>query len=52
MDITFTLLDLVQIGLMLGACYACFRWGHHKGVVDTVDFFESEGIIKVEDADS
>lgn len=52
MDITFNLLDVIQIGLMLGACYACFRWGHHKGINDTINFFEDEGVIEVKDRDS
>lgn len=48
MDIALNLLDLIHIALMLLACYACFRWGHYKGINDTVEFFESEGIIEVE----
>lgn len=40
--------DLIQIGLLLAACYACYRKGHRKGVEDTLDFFEQEGIIETE----
>lgn len=49
MEFTISLLDFVHIGLMLAACYACFRWGHYKGITDTVEFFEKEGIIEVEE---
>lgn len=52
MGITFSLLDVIQLALMLGACYACFRWGHYRGITDTVEFFEKEGIIEVEEADT
>ena len=46
MDTTFTLYDLIQMALMIFACYACFKWGHERGVNDTIDFFEAEGIIE------
>ena len=29
-------LNLTQIILMVGACYACHLWGVHKGVSDTI----------------
>jgi hypothetical protein len=45
-NITFTLYDLMQMGLMLAACFACYKWGHSKGVDDAIDFFESEGLIE------
>ena len=48
-NITFTLYDIIQIVLMLGACYAFYRNGHEKGVNDTLDFFESEGLIEKEE---
>lgn len=44
------LYDIIQISLLLLACYACFKLGHKKGVEDTLDFFENEGIIESEDA--
>jgi hypothetical protein len=43
---------LIQIALMLGACYSCYKWGHYKGITDTVEFFEDQGIIEVEERDS
>jgi len=50
MNYTFTLYDMIQIALMLAACYACFKWGHNKGVEDTLDYLESEGVIEKENA--
>ena len=49
-NITFTLYDLIQLGLMLAACFACYKWGHNSGVDDAIDFFEAEGIIEKENA--
>lgn len=45
-SITFSLYDLIQLSLMLAACFACYKWGHQKGMEDTLDFFESEGVIE------
>lgn len=42
------ILDFIQLFLMLGACYACYKAGHHRGITDTVEFFEEEGIIEIE----
>lgn len=50
-SIVFSLMDIFHIALMVGACYACYRWGHHRGMVDTVNFFEDEGIIEVKEID-
>lgn len=49
--ITFTLIDLMQIGLLLAACYACYRRGISKGIGDTLDFFEQQGLIEKEQED-
>ena len=49
-NIPFPLYDLIQLGLMLAACFACYKWGHNKGVDDAIDFFESEGLIEKESA--
>lgn len=46
-EITFSLYDLIQLGLMLLACYCCKVYGYQKGVVDTLDFFEKNGIIEI-----
>jgi hypothetical protein len=48
-NITFSLYEIIQIVLMLVTCYACYKNGHEKGVNDTLDYFESEGIIEKEE---
>ena len=48
-SITFTLMDLLQIGLMIAACYACYLRGVNKGIGDTLEFFEEQGLIEKED---
>ena len=50
MNYTFTLYDMIQIALLLAACYSCFKWGHNRGVGDTLDYLESEGVIEKENA--
>jgi len=49
-EIYFYLKDLVQIALLLLACFACYKWGHRKGVEDTLEFMENQGIIESQDA--
>ena len=44
-QVTFTLYDIIQIVLMLLACFACKAYGYAKGISDTVGFFEDKGII-------
>ena len=46
---TFTLYDVIQIGLMLLACFACKAYGYQKGISDTVGFFEDKVIIEITD---
>lgn len=48
-EYTFTLYDIIQIVLMLLACYACRIQGYYKGVGDTIDFFHDKGIIEIDD---
>jgi len=48
-SITFTLMDLIQIGLMIAACYACYLRGVNKGIGDTLEFFEEQGLIEKEE---
>ena len=50
-QLTFTFYDIVQIVLMLTACYACKAYGYQKGISDTVGFFEDKGIIEITDDD-
>lgn len=48
-SITFSLFDMIQLFLMLGACYACNRWGYHRGIGDTIQFFDKQGILELEE---
>jgi hypothetical protein len=50
-QVTFTLYDVIQIVLMLLACFACKAYGYQKGISDTVGFFEDQGIIEITDDD-
>ena len=50
-QVTFTLYDIIQIVLMLLACFACKAYGYAKGISDTVGFFEDKGIIEITDDD-
>ena len=48
-QVTFTLYDIIQIVLMLLACFSCKAYGYQKGISDTVGFFEDKGIIEITD---
>ena len=48
-QVTFTLYDIIQIVLMLLACFACKAYGYQKGISDTVGFFEDNVIIEITD---
>jgi hypothetical protein len=37
---------VIQMALMLGACYFCYRWGHRAGIIDTLEVLEQEGVIE------
>ena len=50
-QLTFTFYDIIQLVLMLTACYACKIYGYQKGISDTVGFFEDKGIIELTDDD-
>lgn len=49
MEITLTLWDLGQVGLMVAACYGCYLKGLNKGIGDTLEFFEEQGLIEKEE---
>lgn len=48
-NFTFTFYDIVQIVLLLAACWACKASGYQKGISDTIGFFEDKGIIEFTD---
>lgn len=43
----FSLYDIIQLGLMLLACYCCKAYGYQKGIVDTLEYFDKGGIIEI-----
>lgn len=45
----FTTYDIIQILLLLAACWACKIYGYTKGISDTIAFFEDKGIIELTD---
>ena len=49
MEFTITLMDLGQIILLIIACYACYLKGLNKGIGDTLEFFEEQGLIEREE---
>jgi|LakMenEpi03Aug12_release.lakeMendotaPanAssembly.Ray.scaffolds.fasta_scaffold6548782_1 hypothetical protein len=51
-NIVFSLYDIIQISLLLLACFACYKKGHHKGIEDTLTFMEEQGIIETESQDA
>jgi hypothetical protein len=50
-QVNFAFYDIVQIVLLLAACYACRMSGYQKGIVDAVDFFHDKGIIDFDEND-
>ena len=44
-DVLFTLGDLIQIALMLAACYACYIKGELKGIEETVTELIDRGLL-------
>ena len=41
--------DVIQIALMLAACYACYWKGRHEGMVDIVLELVDRGLLDAED---
>lgn len=41
----FSWLDITQILLMLGACYACFTWGKYEGVSAVIQLLLDKKIV-------
>lgn len=51
-EATFSIMDLIQIALLLLACHCCKVYGYQKGIVDTLDYFNKEGILEVPDEET
>jgi hypothetical protein len=48
-DVVLTVGDLLQIALMLVACYACYRQGRSEGMVDIVLDLIDRGLLDAEE---
>lgn len=48
-DVLITGADLLQIALMLAACYACYVKGKVEGVEDAVTELIDRGLLDVEE---
>lgn len=44
-----TVADLIQIALLIGACYACYIKGKVNGVVDLANMLLERGKISLKD---
>ena len=44
-DVLFTLGDVIQIALLLVACYACYVKGELKGIEETVTELIDRGLL-------
>ena len=48
-DVIFTGMDLIQIILMLVACYACYVKGKVEGIEDTVTELIDRGLLDLDE---
>ena len=44
--------NVVEIVLLVGACYACHLWGIHKGISDTIFLLLEKKIVTQEDLEN
>jgi len=51
-DILLTGGDLLQIALMLVACYACYLKGKYEGIEETVTELIDRGLLDVEELEN
>jgi hypothetical protein len=48
-NVSVPLYDIIQIVLLLAACYCCKVYGFYQGVQDTVQTLIDQGVLKEED---
>ena len=48
-EVSFYVGDLIEIGLLLLACYCCKIYGYHKGITDTLEYLEKNNLVEVTD---
>lgn len=46
---TFTIMHLIEILLLLAACYCCWRAGVHQGVMQTIYVLQEAGVLEPEE---
>ncbi len=51
-DVVLTGGDLIQIALMLAACYACYWKGRQEGIEETVTELIDRGLLDVEELEN
>jgi len=47
----FSIMDLLQLGLMILACYACYCRGRITGIEQTVQTLADQGLIDLEEVE-
>lgn len=47
----FSIMDLLQLGLMILACYACYCKGRITGIEQTVQTLADQGLIDLEEVE-
>lgn len=47
-DHFLSLADLIQLVLMLAACYGCYRRGITVGTISTLEKLEQMGVVKLQ----
>jgi len=49
-EVSFYVGNLVEIGLLLLACYCCGMHGYQKGITDTLEYLDKNEMIETVDA--
>lgn len=47
-DHLFSLMDLIQLVLMIGACYACYIRGKRDAAIAIFTQLEAAGVVKIQ----
>ena len=48
-EVTFYVGNLIEIALLLLACYCCKIYGYQKGISDTLEYLDKGDMIEVTD---
>lgn len=44
-EVSFYVGNLIEIGLLLLACYCCRLQGYHKGITDTLEYLDKNETV-------